>query len=188
MMFTFDIKKTVASAGYLLALGGGNTTVLKLVKMLYYADRMALQSWHRTITGDNFYSLENGPIVSTTYDLIKGTGPKKLQSAWDQYVGARQHNTVPLVRMPDTTVLSEQEKQTLAAAFAKIAPMRTGQVIEWFHTFPEWKDPQGSATRIDPRSILRLTTPLTVEDIAAIDEEVEQSNFIEATFLAAPTA
>ena len=36
------------------------------------AEREALASWHRPITGDNFCSLAKGVVLSRTYNLIKG--------------------------------------------------------------------------------------------------------------------
>ena len=182
MTCKFDISKALAATGYLLALIGGKCNLIKLVKMLYYADRTALKTWHRSITGDRLCSMDNGLVVSTIYDLIKGAGSGKLQATWGRYIGPRHDNTVPLIRMPDTECLTESERQTLDAAYQKIAPMRTGSLIEWCHTFPEWRDPQGSSTRIDPKSILRLTTALTAADIAAVEEEANQAAYMASAF------
>jgi len=182
MRFRFDMDKTLAAAGYLLSLGGGRCSILKLVKMLYYADRMALECWHRTITGDAFYSLPEGPIVSTAYDLMKGIGPKNLQERWFCFVQPRQGNTIALKQMPDTAFLSQAEKETLEASFRKISSM--SNVSAWMHTFPEWENPKGSSKRIEPKTVLRLLTPLTDEQISAIEEEVAKATFMEDRFCA----
>ena len=50
--------------------------------------------------------------------------------------------------------------------------------------FPEWEDPKGSSARIDPKTILKLLTPLTDEAISAIEEEVAQANYMEDRFCA----
>jgi hypothetical protein len=183
MKFRFDMDKTLAAAGYLLSLGRGRCSILKLVKMLYYADRMALERWHRTITGDAFYSLPEGPIVSTAYNLMKGEGPKNLQERWFSFIQPRQGNTIVLKQMPETGFLSDAEKETLAASFRKISPM--SNVSTWMHKFfPEWEDPQGSSKRIDPKIILKLLTPLTDAQISAVEEEVAQATFMEERFCA----
>ena len=49
--------------------------------MLYVADREALLTWNRPITGDKFVSMDNGPVVSLIYDLIKHNGPAKTWRA-----------------------------------------------------------------------------------------------------------
>ena len=183
MKFRFDMDKTVAAAGYLLSLAGGRISILKLVKMLYYADRLALECWHRTITGDEFYSLPEGPIVSTAYDLMKGEGPEGLQAKWFCFIQPRQGNMIALKQMPDTGFLSDAEKETLGASFRKILPM--SNVSAWMHKFfPEWEDPKGSSKRIDPKTVLKLVTPLTDDEISAIDEEVEHANYMEERFCA----
>jgi uncharacterized phage-associated protein len=175
------MDKTLAAAGYLLSLGNGSLSILKLVKMLYYADRLALECWHRTITGDAFYSLPEGPIVSTAYDLMKGEGPEQLQEKWFTFIQPRHGNTIALKQMPDTSFLSDAEKETLAASYRKIAPM--SNVSAWMHKFfPEWEDPKGSSKRIEPKTVLRLLTPLTEDQISAIEEEVAQAAFMEARF------
>jgi hypothetical protein len=179
------MDKTLAATGYLLSLGGGSCSILKLVKMLYYADRMALECWHRTITGDMFCSLPEGPIVSTAYDLMKGNGEKHLQKKWFAFIHPRQGNTIALKQMPDTGFLSQAERETLEASFNKIFPM--SNVSAWMHTFPEWEDPKGSSKRIDPKTMLKLLTPLTDVTISAIEEEVAQANYMAAHFGAPAT-
>ena len=58
-------------------------------------------------------------------------------------------------------------------------------VSAWMHKFfPEWEDPKGSSKRIEPKTVLRLLTPLTDEQISAIEEEVAQANCVEERFCA----
>lgn len=172
----------MAAVGYLISLEGGRCDLLKLVKMLYYADRMALECWHRTITGDTFYSLENGPIVSTTYDLMKGKGASKYKKIWDAHVSPVRNNIITLSRMPDTNFLSDNEKEKLTLSFNKISPMRPKQLIDWMHTFPEWDDPKKSSVRIDPKNMLKLLTPLTNDAISIIEEEIAQADYVNTRF------
>ena len=44
---------------------------LKLIKMLYFLDREALLRWGRPVTTDRYVSMDNGPVVSRIYDLIR---------------------------------------------------------------------------------------------------------------------
>jgi uncharacterized phage-associated protein len=43
---------------------------IKLIKLLYLADREALLRWGRPITTDRHVSMPKGPVVSQIYDLI----------------------------------------------------------------------------------------------------------------------
>jgi uncharacterized phage-associated protein len=44
----------------------------KLSKLLYFADKIHLERYGRTITGDEYIKMEYGPVPSTVYDVIKG--------------------------------------------------------------------------------------------------------------------
>jgi len=129
--------------------------MLKVIKMLYIADRRALVGWHRPITGDKFCSLENGPIVSRIYDLIKGQIGGPELAIWRGFFNPRKDDTVSLKEgiKPNTKPLSRREKEALQAAHAKIAPLTIGEVIDFVHKFPEWKDPGKSSLPIDPKTI-----------------------------------
>jgi hypothetical protein len=155
MQFIFDIRKAVAATGFLCELNGGRVDMLKVIKMLYIADRKALLSWHRPITGDAFWSLENGPIVSRIYDLIRGRicGPE--MEIWRSFFNPGEDDTVSLREdaRVDTKPLSRREKEALEEAYHRIQPLSIGQVIDYVHRFPEWKDPGKSSVPIDPRTI-----------------------------------
>jgi hypothetical protein len=155
VQFVFDIRKAIAATGYLCELNDGSIDVLKAIKMLYIADRKALVEWHRPITGDKFWSLEHGPIVSRIYDLIRGRifGPE--MEIWRTVFNPREGDTVSLKKdaQPDTMPLSRREKDVLVEAFDEIQPLSIGQVIDLVHKFPEWKDPGKSSVPIDPKTI-----------------------------------
>lgn len=176
MTFTFNIHKAIASTGYFYNLNGGKITVLKLVKMLYYADRLALQELHYPITGDSFASLKNGPIVSGIYDLVKGVYGGGRQKLWNEYIGKRAGHTIPLVKSPSLNSLSKSELRILKSSFEKIVGMSYDRLVRWTHKFPEWEDPGRSSKRIDPKTILKHT-PLTDEEIEDVEAEVKHINF-----------
>lgn len=45
--------------------------VLKIVKLIYLADREYLLRYGRLITGDTYYHLRYGPVPSKSYDILK---------------------------------------------------------------------------------------------------------------------
>lgn len=180
MNFTFDINKTLAAVGYICSRNNGKADILKLVKMLYVADRTALIDWKRTITGDRFVSMDNGPVVSVVYNLIKGDALPQFQKLWAEYVDARKGNTIVLKKVPDIGYLSDREIKLLCAVFEKINPMSSVQLIDWLHKLPEWENPKGSSTKIDPRKILKFSTTLTDEQISGVEDEIKNVNYVRA--------
>jgi hypothetical protein len=174
MQFIFDIRKAVAATGYLCELNGGSIDMLKCIKMLYIADRKALVQWHRPITGDKFWSLENGPILSRIYDLIRGRVGGPEMDVWQAVFNPREGDTVSLKEgvKPNVKPLSRREKEALAEAHAKIQPLSIGAVIDLVHTFPEWKDPGKSSLPIDPRTIFYYEN-LGEQAVKEIEEDLE---------------
>jgi hypothetical protein len=62
----FDERKATEAAAYLLRLRGGRMSYLKLIKLLYLADREALSRWGFSVTNDRHVSMPHGPHASWT--------------------------------------------------------------------------------------------------------------------------
>ena len=69
--FVFDEMKATQAACYLLSLNAGRMNYLKMIKLLYLADRQYITDWSNSITTDCYVSMDNGPVTSRIYDLIK---------------------------------------------------------------------------------------------------------------------
>jgi len=179
MLFLFDINKTLAAASFLADCDGGRINVLTLIKMLYRADRAALIAWGRTITGDSYVSMDNGPVLSLLYDLIKGKGNANNQKLWDAYFTKREGHIIRLRKQPEIGYLSKREIEALKVAYREIKSVR-GSIANWMHrNCPEWQNPKGSSKPIDPKNILRLAGKKEVE-IQQIEEEVDALRFAKA--------
>jgi hypothetical protein len=171
--FLFDIRKAIAATAYLCKMSGGSLNALHLIKMLYDADRTALVSWHRTITGDRFFSMKNGPILSRVYDLMCGRVFGAEMEAWSATFNPRDGNIISLKQL-DIALgpLSRREVEALQTAFDKFKNVPVGQLIEFLHkVLPEWKDPGNSSSPIDPKTILRHEG-VTEEELLEIEEEL----------------
>ena len=169
MLLDFNIDKAISASGYLIRRRGGSESMFMLLKKLYYADRSALIGWGQSITGDRLASLENGPIVSGIYDLLKGKGSQENLVRWSDYIERKQPNTVLLRKVPNMGILSERERAALVHADKTISGIR-GKVADWLHkNCPEWRDPGKSSIPIDPSTILR-TAKRSEEQIRQLEE------------------
>ena len=123
--------------------------------------------------------MSKGPVLSTTYNLIKGEGTRQKQSAWYAYFSEREGNTFHVVRTPDVSYLSERERKLLGQVFTKIKDISPSHLIRWLHEIlPEWEDPGASSKPIDPRKILRYTM-LTKDEIDEIEGEVDHLRYVD---------
>ncbi|MFO0142462.1 MAG: Panacea domain-containing protein, partial [Aphanizomenon sp.] len=64
IQFRFHPEKAVEAAAILIKLHGKPIKYLGLLKMLYIADRIALERIEQPITGDHYVSMKYGPVLS----------------------------------------------------------------------------------------------------------------------------
>ena len=69
--FEFDHEKTVAAALYIVSKNLPELTMAKLFKLMYFSDKDHLVRFGRTITGDRYAAMKDGPVPSSLYDLFK---------------------------------------------------------------------------------------------------------------------
>jgi len=169
--------KTTQAAALLLKLRGGRMSHLKLMKLLYLADRSALITWGRPITFDWYYSMPHGPVLSFTLDRMTSDPDSANPSYWHTYISEIKDNEVSLLceQVPNDQ-LSEAEEQLLVRVFEEHGHKNRWQLRDYCHDLPEWQDPQGSSLPIHIRTILSAAG----FDDADI-EEIEESFDAEAS-------
>src|SRR2546422_3039383 len=90
MVLRFNERRATEAAARFLKLRGGRMSYLKLIKMLYFLDREALLWWGRPVTTDRYVSMDNGPVVSRIYDLIREEPVPGTEQIWRLYISAPQ--------------------------------------------------------------------------------------------------
>jgi len=152
----FDTLRTVQAAAVLLKLEGGRMTRLRLLKLLYIADRESMAETARPITADNVVAMDHGPVLSQTYKLIRGEAGAE-NAVWDKYIardGARDH---VLTSDPGEGQLSDYFITKLRGISALRRGMTDYQIADETHLFPEWiknQPPEGSKQDIPLHDIL----------------------------------
>ena len=100
-----------------------------IVKTLYYADKMHLENYGRLITGDYYVAMEDGPVPSGAYDLIKYvrgdnyTYEDKIINAHPERAIRAEGNVVTPCRGPNPDYLSESDIECLDKAIEVYAGM-----------------------------------------------------------------
>lgn len=178
MRFVFDERRAAQAAARLLDRHDGTMPFLKLVKLLYLADRAALVEGGHPITGDRFVSMRFGPVLSRVLDLIRDDCPAE-DSVWHGYV-ARKRFDACLVGPADNEWLSERNMGILDGVFDTFGCLKEWDVVARTHALPEWKDPGDSAIPIEPEDVLRYSG-YSEKSIGYVAEQAEAAYSLHTT-------
>lgn len=155
MNLRYRQERATQAAARLLARRGGRMSYLKLLKLLYLADRRALLAHGRPITFDRYVSMDHGPVLSQTYNLIVGEEQPEAPSYWRRYISEPVNYEVALRGEAPSGALSPVQEQILDEVFDEFGHMGRWDLVRLMHTLPEWQDPHGSSLPITLRDVLR---------------------------------
>lgn len=175
----FNEKKAAQAAAYLLKLNGGKMNYMKLIKLLYLADRNTLAHHGYTITSDNYVSMNQGMVLSNVLDLINNEVDEKESKLWAKYISVPSDYNVSL-SSPDTDMLalSEVEIEILRDVFSKYGKLGVWEIVDKIHhNLKEWKNPHGSMIPVSLKEILDAVSE-NKEENAKIAEDIEAADEI----------
>lgn len=137
--FTFDQEAAVAALLYVAGRVDG-LTMHKLAKILYFADKAHLERYGRFITGDQYVAMDNGPVPSMTYGMVKELGdaaphalfPHALADTLRVERRNGKHHIHALVE-PDLDALSESDLLCLDESIARCAAFGFRELSDLSH-------------------------------------------------------
>lgn len=157
----FDERRAAQAAAYLLFRANGQLPLIKLVKLMYLAERLSLQRYGEPITGDRLVSMPHGPVLSQTYNHINGAVPS-VDGGWETWVADRAGHIVALrdesmIRSPEEDLLrlSETDLEVLAETWEQFGHWDRWKLVDYTHSAacPEWEDPDGSSLPIEYKTL-----------------------------------
>lgn len=111
-------------------------------KALYFAELDHLRKYGRPIFGDRYIAMDNGPVPSFAYDVLKGTisqddralveGALAVDSEW-------MHPRYTAVRGPDLSQFSASDIECLEAAVEHVRSRSFGAISDETHRHTAWK-------------------------------------------------
>jgi len=135
MEFRFDFDRSLEASAYFLKLGGGTMEHIRLIKLLYIAERELLAEQASPLTGDIYKAMKNGPVLSTIYDIIQD---KNWQSGeWHKFIISSGYS-IELINDPGLDHLSSSIVTKLREVHARYSDKNTWEVVDATHEFPEW--------------------------------------------------
>jgi uncharacterized phage-associated protein len=165
-----NIQKAIQAVGVLLRREGKRAGRLRLLKLLYIADREMLRDHGRLILGSRLVAMKHGPVHSEVLDLINGKHHSEPE--WSQYF-CNDGRDVRLAKEPGVGELSSYEIDRLN----KVVDLRTSlsdwDVADETHGFREWLD-----IYTDPNE--NKSIPIAIESvIAAVGREGDKDAILQ---------
>lgn len=136
----FNEQKATAVASILLEKAGGELGDLKLMKLMYLAEREMIRRTNTSITGDTFFSLQNGPVLSQTLNLMRGQAHGTSGEFWNEHIENPKQWVLKLKKAATNELLSEAEQQIVEAQWVKHGKTHKWDLVDLTHTFPEWDE------------------------------------------------
>ncbi|MEE9615036.1 MAG: Panacea domain-containing protein [Thermodesulfobacteriota bacterium] len=177
--FEFNEKKATQVAALFLKKSGGKMNYMKLIKLLYLADRKSLEYWERPLTTDSYYSMEHGPILSKVLDWINNGERLGEETYWHGFISGPSNYEISLLaeaEMEDDE-LSRREKDLIGSIFEEYKTKDQWEMVDICHEIlPEWEDPGRTSLQIDIKDIFRALGKTEIE-IAAIEDEISNLQY-----------
>jgi uncharacterized phage-associated protein len=179
----FNEQKATQAAARFLKLANGKMNYLKLIKLLYLLDRESLKRRGRPVTGDQYYSMKLGPVLSEVHDLITEPPAPGDESFWAKHISDPSHYEVALLDDPGGDKLSEAEEELIDeihGAYGHYAPF---ELVDFLHKIlPEWK-PITSGRQTLSYSDVLTALGKSAEEIKSIEADIDYLAFVDSAFV-----
>lgn len=160
--------KIIESILYLITRGDKRkrvSTQYDIVKTIWFADTWHLEKYGRPVTFDNYVAMENGPVPSATYDILKSK--ENRESLWWCAPYKGKANAYYNAQRPfNSEKLSESELKELSEAQDLVWSLGFGDTKDVTHTHPAY---QNAWVPDDPR---RKSFPMDYSLLVDGDEEL----------------
>jgi uncharacterized phage-associated protein len=136
MNFMLDIDKSVESCLYITG-RVKNCDIHKLFKILYFAEKQHLSEYGRTITGDTYIAMPNGPVPSFLYDVVKFVRGEKPYISIERDVKSElevfRHKFITAKREANLEYLSATDIECIERSLAENTGLSFGELTEKSH-------------------------------------------------------
>lgn len=159
-MLELNEIKVSQIAGYILFKEQGRSMqILKLMKLLYFVDRLSLERYEEPISFDNMVAMPHGMVLSQTYDLFSGSS-RSISGGWDEWISDKDNHAVSLkkdiVNIDEFYELSAIDIELVDEVYSKYGHYDGFELADIHHNenhCPEWSNPNGSSIQISYEDI-----------------------------------
>lgn len=171
-------------AVYFLLREGGDMNTLKLMKLMYLADRDYLLKYSSLLTGDAYASLPHGPVLSQTLNAAR----LGIDHYWNNMIedigGYRVGLKNPDITVDDLDCLSKASEKILDSVYDKYGNLDAFELRDLTHKkelCPEWQNPHGSSIPIKFSDVLLSHGKTKAQSdaiVQSINEQLAYENLI----------
>lgn len=173
MFEVLDIEKMIQAAAVLLRQHGRSMSYLRLLSLLYLADRESIRQKGWPIVGHRVVATKYGPLHGELFDLVRGEHPQTPE--WSRHFD-RHGYAVTLTDDPGVMRLSKHDIQVLNEIAERYRELNDWDIVESTHGFDEWRNNyhDGSSQAIPYRDIV-TAVGFSTEDVTDILAEIEDA-------------
>lgn len=138
---TFDHFKSTQAINYFALKDGGKVDKVKVIKLIFFADRFHLRKYGRLVTNDNYVAMKFGPVSSGTKDIIDANSsfidPDIIEYS-SEYLSRDGYNIIS-EKSVDLNVFSESDIEALEFAWNEFGKYNELTLKDLTHHYPEWQ-------------------------------------------------
>ena len=165
----FDVSVAAQAAAFFARKEGGRIDYLKLVKLMYLAEREFMDRYLEPLYYDEYVNMEHGPAPSAVINFIKG---RFKDARWSKYLHVKSDTIVENRSSFPLDHLSEAALGVLGDLWKHHGHRGGFELRDWIHeNCDEWRIPKGKSENLSHRSIFEA---LNKPDPDALAEDVEQ--------------
>ncbi len=162
MPFHFDIDRAIQLAAFCIRQSGSDRmNTMKLLKLLYIADRESLKTAGYALTGDAPFALPHGPVPTRIYDLTKTSSDWAFldqnpeEATWCAHFRTEGRDLC-IAEATGEDRLSDHDKHVISEVMERYGQLDQFELRDLTHEFAEWRnnDPGSSSRPIPLRDIL----------------------------------
>lgn len=168
----FSSEKVLHEILFLLSLNGNRMNLLKLMKELYLIDRESIKERDTSVSGDIFFSLKHGPILSQTLNMCYDL-PNNEWADYLDNISARYYRDIAVKKMVELDLLSEKDKEYIIRISEQFKDFTPFKLEDYTHTLPEWNSADGRSRKIRFQDVM-VALGKSDKEIAEAKEEYEQ--------------
>lgn len=126
----------------------------KIFKILYFSDRNHISEYGRSITGDTYIAMVDGPVPSKIYDIFKsvrGDGYFKDNGKFSRYFEIEKWDLVSPKEEPNLKSLSKSDIEAIQNSLIEYGDLTWDEVREKSHDYA-WRN-------------TALNTPMSIDNL-----------------------